>query len=319
MTSLNPMSAYWNTPSVKGKLNNQPKTNVQPSAGWNYNYDNPFRQELPTAMNRVNPTPIMGSFDSIPQPTLRVNANQAPLEWSEPAAPQPMLRVNADQNPLEWSEPATPNTPIVNTNNPTPVAVTPMDVPFATWENIQPYFNPYYQHLIDQGTRAIEASAASRGRLRSTRTEGEIGNWAVNAGAHAYDAAMGNFMADRMGMYDIFKDSRDFDFQNLWTNNAFNYQAYRDQIGDYNSAMGNQQALLTALASMGPEMAKVAAQLAGSTGTANANMYMAMAQLMAMLGMSKGQQQGNFISDLISLGELFGEGGLGGIFGGGGG
>ena len=142
------------------------------------------------------------------------------------------------------------------------------NAPYAT--DVSAYMNPYLSSIIDRGTHAIENSAAAKGGLFSTGTAQDIGDWAANAQAQAYQQAFQNFMSDRNYMTDNYRDARNF-----------NYGGYRDNVTDYNQRMGLQYGAEQGLANNAQDWSKLAmaqpilfaqimAQLFGDRGNAQA-------------------------------------------------
>lgn len=175
------------------------------------------------------------------------------------------------------------------------------NIPFATWDNLQPYFNPMYQFLLDSGTNAIQNSAAARGMLHSSGTINDIGDWAAKAGSQAYDSAVQNFMNDRMGVYNIGSDLRNFDWENYKYQNQQGLDAYNANKSDYQTQLSDFYKQLLGLSEVGQTAANNAGKISGDSATAMANLFMAMAQMQAMSGQASANNQSSFMGSLFSM------------------
>lgn len=291
-----------------------PKMPPKTSTGWDWNGSNPLGNNFnpyanapggkapATTMVRAA-GPAMGeSFEPYVDPTKYVaSGNLAPET--------PMVQETPYVDPTKYVATGNVAPPIPVDDAPVapfqPVPYEPpkqpTDIPYATFENLLGYFNPYYQFLMDEGSRQIQNSAAARGRLGSSSTINDIGNWAGNAGAQAYEGALNAFMGDRTGMYDIFKDSRDFDWNRYQYENNLSYGMYSAEKGDWDAKLKDFYDMMVGLSNVGANAAGNASDLASGSSTALANLFMAMAQMNAMGGVAQGQQQGNFMSSLFSL------------------
>jgi len=155
---------------------------------------------------------------------------------------------------------------------------------YATWDNIQPYMNPYLDKIIAQGTNAIQNSGAARGL--TSNTFNDIGNWATNATQQAYQNAIQNFDTDRGYMTGQYNTNRQMNDNEMNAANNFNYDVYSGNFNAYNNMMGNNYAQNNTLAQYGPNAAAYVSQLAMETGMSTADIY-------NMLGMTNAQSAAN--------------------------
>ena len=185
-------------------------------------------------------------------------------------------------------------------------------IPYATWENLQPYFNPMYQMLLDSGSRQINSTAASAGMLGSSGTFEDVGDWAVRAGGQAYDSAVQNFMADRAGVYGIGSDLREFDWRNYTYQNQLGMNLYNAEREDYQSQLKDFYSMMLGLSGVGQDAAKTASGLTTDSATAMANLFMALAQMQSMGGMAQANNQADFMGGLVQLLPMLSKMGAGG-------
>lgn len=196
------------------------------------------------------------------------------------------------------------NTAALPASAPTPVippVKQPTDIPYATYKNIQDYRDPLTDKLIASGSRAIQGSAASRGMLKSSGTIEDIGDWAVGAESNAQQQAMSAFIADRTGMYDIFKDQRDFDYNNYKYQNDLSLGLYSAEKDDYQKQLSDWYSQMLGLSKTGENAANNASDLTTGSATAMANLFMAMAQMQSQGGVAQAQNQSSFMGDLFKM------------------
>lgn len=160
---------------------------------------------------------------------------------------------------------------------------------YGTLGNIQDYMNPYLDKIIERGNKNILASASARGLLGSTGTENQLGEWATQAQADAFNDAFGRFNQDRGYMTDVYRDGRDFDYGNFRDTNKWNYGLFQDEKADYEKRLSEWFKQLSGVTDVGIdasnkagdlsiEQAKAIAALFGEGGNIDASKIMSMSK-----------------------------------------
>lgn len=157
---------------------------------------------------------------------------------------------------------------------------------YATWDNIQPYMNPYLDNIIAKGNNAIQGSAANRGLLGSSGTFNNIGDWTAGATQKAYQDATTNFNNDRDYMTGNYWKTDAANRSDYQYENNFRSGLYQDQFNAYNNMMSGNSNQQQFLSKYGPEAAGEISRIAQATGASEAEIY-------NMMGLITGQQQAN--------------------------
>jgi hypothetical protein len=172
---------------------------------------------------------------------------------------------------------------------------------YGTLGNIQDYMNPYLDQIIEKGNKNILASASARGLLGSTGTENQLGEWATQAQADAYNDAWGRFNTDRGYMTDVYRDGRNFDYGNFRDTDIWNYGLFTDERNDWNTRMGDWYNAMNGISNTGMNATGDAAGVYGDVFKALAQLYGNRGDVGAMQAMQDGNNNNGLISDFLGL------------------
>ena len=92
----------------------------------------------------------------------------------------------------------------------------------------QNYFDPGYAFRLNEGSNALQNSAAARGGLLSGATLKGISNYAQNAASGEFNNAYNRFAGDRSFNYGVDSADRQFDYNAAQDDRNFGYNAQRD-------------------------------------------------------------------------------------------
>jgi len=175
---------------------------------------------------------------------------------------------------------------------------------YGTLDNLQPYMNPYLDSIIERGNQNIMANASARGHLRSTGLDNQLGGWAADATARAYDDAWSRFAGDRGYMTDAYRDNRDFGSDNYWKTNAMNYGMFTDAKTDWRQDMQNWYNAMNGITNTGINASNQAGAIQTLLGSNLAGLFGNQGDVGAMGAIQQGNNNTGLVSGLLSA--LFG-------------
>jgi hypothetical protein len=195
---------------------------------------------------------------------------------------------------------------------------------------LQPYMNPFLDKIIERGNNNILATASARGHLRSTGLENQLGEWATQAQADAFNDAWNRFSDDRgmkRGIYendrnfaqgdqinaygqmtgdrnymtDAYRDSRNFDYGNFRDTDRWNYLLYGDARDDFNTRMKDWLAANQGIVNTGVNAAGDVGNIQTALGQALALLYGDRGNVGATQATNQGNMTNSFIDALLGL------------------
>ncbi len=288
-------------------------SNIQPYGADNFSYNpNPVSSSQYTAAPAQNfsikANPAAGvDYSGMPANTNPLGPQSgsglAPSGNYNPLGPQS----GTGLNPTSMPSTANPLGPQSGTGlNPNENSMPPQDTgafnsQYATWDNIQPYMNPYLDKIISQGTNAIEHSAAGKGLFGSTGNVNDIGNWATNASSQAYNDAVNRFGQDRGYATDQYWNNRNADTSDAWKTYDANWDQYKYGNADYQGKLGDYYNQNNGVTNTGVNASNKAGEITQDQASALASLGLSAAQIKALGASAQGSNQTGMIDSLIKF------------------
>jgi hypothetical protein len=170
---------------------------------------------------------------------------------------------------------------------------------YGTLGNIQDYMNPYLDQTIERGNKNILANASARGLLGSTGTTEDLGSWASQAQAQAYEDAFNRFNVDRGYMTNTYQDQRNFDYGNFRDEDAWRYGLFTDERKDYNTRLNDWYNQMNGITNTGINATGNAADVYGNFFNALAGLYGEGGNVGANQAIQGGNNNGNLLMGLL--------------------
>ena len=144
---------------------------------------------------------------------------------------------------------------------------------YGTYENLQPYMNPFLDQIINRGNNAIQSSAAARGLLQSSGTINDIGDWTAQAQGQAFNDARNAFNNDRNYMTDAYFGNYDRGYRNYRDTDKWNYGLFQDEKSDYDTRMRDWYNQINGITQTGIDATDKSGALYAALGQALAGLY----------------------------------------------
>jgi hypothetical protein len=202
---------------------------------------------------------------------------------------------------------------------------------------LQPYMNPFLDKIIERGNNNILATASARGHLRSTGLENQLGEWATQAQADAFNDAWNRFSADRGMKRGIYENDRGFaqsdqlnafnqmfgdrghmadqhwnnydrSYRNFVDTHDRNYGIFTDERTDWNTRMKDWLAANQGIVNTGVNAAGTAGNIQGDLGRALAYLYGDRGNVGATQATNQGSINSGGIDALLGILSMFGGG-----------